>query len=219
MKIFTLEAIYALHLFNDYSDDLFLLPLPSQEGKSRLENLRLVLEKGYEDLGKMGLIVNDEPTEECAYYGAFLERYHKALYHCQVDSNYFCAQETDNNKWVTTVIKQIDDNQYVIENLHSLIFLAHLKDIHPLLKDIEKKRKNYRYYGWEPFSAFRLQTYYADNESFRLQTFRRKELMKDSLFFEAPSGLYEYDMARELVRSIDGEELRDLIVNDLKVRV
>ena len=219
MKTFTLEAIYALHMFNNYSDDLFFLPLPSEEGKTRLENLRQVLEKGYEDLGKMGLVIDNEPTEECAYYGAFLERYHKAIYHCQVDSNYFCAQETDSNKWTTTVIKQIGDNQYVIETLHSLVFLAHLKDIHPILKDLEEKRKNYAYYSWEPFSAFRLQAYYADNEAIRLQTFRRKELLKDSLFLEAPSGLYEFDVAHERIRSVDGEELRDEIIHELKVRV
>ena len=87
------------------------------------------------------------------------------------------------------------------------------------MKDLEKKRKNYAYYSWEPFSAFRLQAYYADNEAIRLQTFRRKELLKDSLFLEAPSGLYEFDVAHERIRSVDGEELRDEIIHDLKVRV
>ena len=50
--IFTLEALYTLHIFNDYSDDLVFLPLPvAVEGsESRRENLLWVLEKGFEDL-------------------------------------------------------------------------------------------------------------------------------------------------------------------------
>ncbi|MBP2623851.1 hypothetical protein [Streptococcus oricebi] len=219
MMTFSLEALYALHIFNEYSDDLFLLPLPHQEGKSRLDDLRRTLEQGYQDLAAMGLIVDHKPSQACAYYGAFLKGYHRAYYHCQVDNNYFCAQETDSNKWNSIVIKKIGDNRYVLENLHSLIFLAHLKEIHPLLEDLEKKRKNYAYYTWEPFSSFRLQTYYRNREALHLQTFRRRELIKDSLFFEAPSGIYEFDYSKEMIRSLSGSELRDLVIADLKVRV
>nr|WP_245335199.1 hypothetical protein [Streptococcus oricebi] len=204
---------------NEESDDLFFLPLPQEAGASRLESLRRTLEKGYQDLTEMGLIVDNEPSEECATYGAFLEGYQKALYHCQVDNHYFCAQEVDGNRWLTTVIQRLDDNQYVMETLHSVAFLAHLKDGHPLLQDLEKKHKNYSYYSWEAFSAFRLETYYGQAEALHLKSYRRDELIKDRLFFEAPSGLYEFDPLEEQIRSIDGEELRDLLVQDLKVRL
>ena len=40
--IFSIEALYALHMItNDgYSEDLFLLPLPEVEGKEKLETVK-----------------------------------------------------------------------------------------------------------------------------------------------------------------------------------
>lgn len=91
--IFTLEALYTLHIFNNYSDDLVFLPLPVGSSKNRKENLLSVIEKGFEDLKEMGLIVDNQPTEECAQYGAYLKEYHDANYHCQVDQRLSYAPE------------------------------------------------------------------------------------------------------------------------------
>lgn len=46
--IFTLEALYTLHIFNDYSDDLAFLPLPTaiEGNENRKDNLLWVIEKG-----------------------------------------------------------------------------------------------------------------------------------------------------------------------------
>ena len=35
--MFTLEALYALHMFNDHSNDIAFLPLPAKEGETRKE--------------------------------------------------------------------------------------------------------------------------------------------------------------------------------------
>ncbi len=66
-------------------------PAPAEWTGTRKENLLWVLEKGFEDLKELGLIVDNQPTEECAMYGAYLKEYHKASYHCQVDQRFFYA--------------------------------------------------------------------------------------------------------------------------------
>lgn len=96
--IFSIEALYALHMItNDgYSEDLFLLPLPEVEGKEKLEQLKEVLEKGFENLRSMDLIdENDEPTGACMARGIYLDQYQKAFSHCEVDQQFYCAQLVD----------------------------------------------------------------------------------------------------------------------------
>ena len=44
---FTIEALYALHIFNDYSNDLVFLPTPFKEGEGKKEGLLRILEQGY----------------------------------------------------------------------------------------------------------------------------------------------------------------------------
>lgn len=217
--IFTIEALYALHMLNDYSDDLLFLPLPSEDEKTRLENLRTVLLKGYADLEKLGLMIENEPTEDCVQYGLFLKLYHKAFYHCQVDADYCCASAVDSNKWYSVVIKKVEGDGYVIEHLHSLLFLSLLQQGHPILKNLDKKEKAAATYTWTPYSHFRLMTYYSQSEAIRMTTFSNRELLEDRLFIDSPSGLYEFDRQREQIRSINGAYLKSHLIRGLKVRV
>ena len=56
------------------------------KGREKLEQLKEVLEKGFEDLRSMDLIdENDEPTEACMARGIYLDQYQKAFSHCEVD--------------------------------------------------------------------------------------------------------------------------------------
>ena len=72
---FTLEAIYMLQLFNDSSDDLAFIPLPILDGENRKTALQRTIEKGYEDLKSMSLIIDGKPTEKCMEYGYYLKEY------------------------------------------------------------------------------------------------------------------------------------------------
>ena len=149
--IFTLEALYTLHIFNDYSDDLAFLPLPTaiEGNENRKDNLLWVIEKGFEDLKEMGLIVDNRPTEECVQYGAYLKEYHEANYHCQIDHLLSYAPGVDEFKRMAVIIMEVGDNQFQLDRAGSAVFLAFLMEMHPVLQEVDDTIKDYIHSQWE----------------------------------------------------------------------
>lgn len=215
---FTIEAIYTVHLMNNFSDDLMFLPCPHSD-LDRKEQLTLTIKQGYEDLKAMGLISQEnEPTDECVRYGSYLAEYHQSFEHIRVDLGYFCAAEVDDVGYQSIVIRKVDDNHYVIERLFSLAFLSLLITTHPILKGLEDKQKQYLHSDWELYSYIRLMAYYGDREAIHVTIERDKKVIHDTLYLDMDKGIYEYNLLKEQLRSIAGVDLQHYLIRDLKVK-
>ncbi len=219
--IFTLEALYTLHIFNDYSDDLVFLPLPVavEVSESRRENLLWVLEKGFEDLKEMGLIIDNQPTEECAQYGAYLKEYHEASYHCQIDQRLSYAPGVDEFKRMAVIIMEVGDNQFQIDRAGCAVFLAFLMETHPVLQDVDDTIKDYIHSQWEGEAFMRLMLHHGNDEAIRIRINEFSKDTQDIIYLTSDNHLYEYDLSRQIRRSIDSEELKTQIIKKLKVRM
>lgn len=215
---FTIEALYMLQLFNDSSDDLAFLPLPILEGEDRKIALQRMIEKGYEDLKSMGLIVDGTPTEECMEYGFYLKEYQEANYHYQINQDYCCAPGVDDFKRMTVVIRKDEEDLYVIRRLASVLFLSILLQNHPVLHHLDNRIKDYLHSNYESEPLFRLLAYHRQAEALRI-TIAEYQNIEDSVYYLQDNSLYEYDLLKQLKRSLDSEELRHLILKKLRVEV
>ncbi|BCK46447.1 hypothetical protein ACJBX5_02115 [Streptococcus suis] len=217
--IFSIEALYTLHLLNDHSDDLSFLPLPNGQNLDRKSLLKETLEKGFEDLKELQLVVDNQLTERGVEYGYYLEEYHSSPYHCRVDLSYFCAPAVDEFKRYSILIKEVDEGLFVIERLASVWFLGFLLETHPILHHLDDKMKDYLMYDWTPKSHFSLLVEHGRSEGLRLAVEQLGTIYSDTLFLEIEESIYEYDLTRELMRSIDSETLQSRLIKDLKVEV
>ena len=139
----TIEALYTLQLMNDKSNDLPFLPLPvSDENESRKSQLKKILEKGYKDLEEIGLLEEGRPTDDFVKFGYYVELYNQNSYHFQIDSNYFCAPGVDKEKKMAIVIKQVGDNEYIIDYFNTIALLSILLENHEILHHLADKKKN-----------------------------------------------------------------------------
>lgn len=218
MKL-TLEALYMLQLFNDFSDDLSFLPLQMQAGEDRKAALQRAIKKGYEDLQNVGLIVDEEPTEECLEYGYYLKEYHESFYHYQIDTDYFCAPAVDDFKRMTIVITKNEDGSYTIQRTASILFLGAVLKGHKIFDGLDDRVKDYKKSDYESEPMFRLLTYHREDESLRIAVEKFKSLAQDTVYFLHDNSLYEYDLENQIQRSIDGDQLRHLIMKKMKVKV
>lgn len=219
--IFTLEALYTLHMLNEYSDDLVFLPLPAgvEGNESRKENLLWVLEKGFEDLKEMGLIIDNQPTDECAQYGAYLKEYHEASYHCQVDQRLSYAPGVDEFKRMAIIIMEVGDNQFQIDRAGCAVFLAFLMEMHPVLQNVDDTIKDYIHSQWENEAFMRLVLHHGNDEAIRIRINELSKDTQDIIYLTSDNHLYEYDLDRQIRRSIDSEYLKTQIIKKLKVRM
>ncbi len=53
----------------------------------------------------------------------------------------------------------------------------------------------------------------------RLMTEELGKITGDVLFFNTDSGLFEYDLMRERIRSVSADELKHTLIKGMKVRV
>lgn len=219
--IFTLEALYTLHIFNDYSDDLVFLPLPiaAEGNENRKESLLRVIEKGFEDLKDMGLIVDNQPTEECAQYGAYLKEYHDANYHCQVDQRLSYAPGVDAYKRMAIIIMEIGDNQFQLDRAGSAVFLAFLMEMHPVLQGVDETIKDYIHSQWEVEALMRLMIHHGNDEAIRIRINEFSKDTQDTVYLTSNGHLYKYDLSTQMRRSIDSEQLKTELIQKLKVRM
>ena len=221
MTSLTLEALYTLHLFNDRSDNLAFLPLPAvKDEASRKAQLKDVVTKGYQDLKDIGLLKDNKPTEEFTRLAYFVRLYGEHYYHCQVDSNYFCAPAVDSRfERMCVVIKRIDNNSYVIEYTSTVIFLSLLLQEHAIFENLELAEKSYLNAGWRPYAYERLLYYYGRAETIRIKIEQLGRYYGDHLFFNTTEGLFEYDLNRQMIRSVSPDEMKEMLVKQMKVRV
>ena len=217
----TLEALYTLHLFNDRSDNLAFLPLPAVKGEtSRKAQLKDVITKGYRDLDAVGLLKDNKPTEEFNRLAYFIGLYGDNYYHFQVDSDYFCAPAVDTRfERMCVVIKKIDDNSYVIEYTSTVVFLSLLLQEHAIFENLEEAEKNYLNAGWSPYAYARLLYYYGRAETIRIKIEQLGRYYGDHLFFNTTEGLFEYDLNRQAIRSVLPDEMKEMLVKQMKVRI
>ena len=219
--IFTLEALYTLHIFNDYSDDLAFLPLPTaiEGNENRKDNLLWVIEKGFEDLKEMGLIVDNRPTEECVQYGAYLKEYHEANYHCQIDQLLSYAPGVDEFKRMAVIIMEVGDNQFKLDRAGSAVFLAFLMEMHPVLQEVDDTIKDYIHSQWEEEAFMRLIVHHGNEEALRIRINEFSKDTQDIIYLTSDHHLYEYDVSKQMRRSIDSEQLKTQLIKKLKVRM
>ena len=214
---FTIEAIYTLHLMNHFSDDLMFLPCPNDD-LGRREQLKVTVEQGYKDLEKMGLMINHEPTDDCIRYGLYLSEYHNSLEHVRVDLSYFCAPAVDKAGYQSVVIRKVDESHYAIERVFNLIFLSLLISTHPILNHLEDKQKDYLKSSWDLCAYGRLMAYYGDSEAIHVTVELSNKIIQDSLYLEKDTGIYEYNLQKEMIRSIDALDLQHQLIRNLKVK-
>ena len=219
--IFTLEDLYALHMFNDFSEDLVFLPLPTTDEAvgSRKEELLRVLEKGFEDLKEMGLIVDNVPSEECVRYGAFLKEYHESSYHCQIDQLLSYAPGVDEFKRMAIIIMKVGENQFQIDRAGCGVFLAFLMEMHPVLQNVDNTIKDYIHSQWEDEAFMRMIVHHGNDEAIRIRINELSKDTQDIIYLTNNNHLYEYDLKRQSRRSIDSEQLKKQIIKKLKVRI
>ena len=215
----TIEAIYTLHLLNEFSDDLAFLPLPIEEGETRKEALKRALLKGMDDLHRVGLLEENVPTDECVELGCFLKQYHEARYHCRIDSSHCLAPQVDAYKNMSVLILEVEDGLYEIHREMTLFILGGIISSHKLLQKMEEHMKDYLHSSWEPESFLRIKILEADSPALRIESLLLDSYVQDFVFYERDNHHYQFDMEREQERSIDFEELQSLLLEMMKVRV
>ncbi len=219
MKKLTLEALYTLHLMNDKSNDLPFIPLSQlNSDENRKSQLQKVLQKGYKDLENIGLIQDGQPTAAFVAYGYFLDAYAKSSYHFQIDSNYYCAPGIDKGKRMVVIVKKIADGEFIIDYFNTIALLSILIENHEILHNLDGKKKNYLKAEWEPYAYMKLQFYYKNSKMIRLMTEELGKITADTLFFNTDSGLFEYDLMRERIRSVSVDVLKHTLIKGMKVR-
>lgn len=217
--MFTLEAIYLLHLYNDYSDDLVFLPLPNPDQLDRKTLLKTVAEKGFQDLKDLGLIVDDQATDDCVRYGQYLREYHENTYHYSVDYRYFVAPEVDAYKRTAVVLHQLEDNTFYFDRVTSIVLWGYLLAGHKVLHQLDDRFKDYLNYDWQPYSLLKTMIQHGEADALRLTVSDCGQVVTDSLFMLIEQSLYEYDVARQQRRSIDSDDLKEFLVQQAKVRL
>ena len=60
---------------------------------------------------------------------------------------------------------------------------------------------------------------YKNSKLIRLMTEELGKITGDVLFFNTDSGLFEYDLMRERIRSVSADELKHTLIKGMKVRV
>ncbi|KXT71284.1 hypothetical protein [Streptococcus cristatus] len=215
----TLEALYVLQLFNDSSEDLTFLPLTILEGEDRKSALQRTIKKGYDDLKTEGLIIDGRPTDECMEYGYYLKEYQESSYHYQIDQDYFCAPAIDEFNRMTVVLRKDEEGRYVIRRLASVLFLSIILKNHQMLHYLDDRVKDYLHSNYESEPAFRVFAYHKNDEALRIAVEEFDQSTQDSVYFLDDESLYEYDITNQMQRSIDGDELCQLIVRKMRVEV
>ena len=220
MKKLTLEALYTLHLMNDKSNDLPFIPLSQlNSDENRKSQLQKVLQKGYKDLENIGLIQDGQPTAEFVAYGYFLDLYAQSSYHFQIDSNYYCAPGIDKGKRMVVIVKKIADGEFIIDYFNTIALLSILIENHEILHNLDGKKKNYLKAEWEPYAYMKLQFYYKNSKMIRLMTAELGRITADTLCINTDSGVFEYDLMRERIRSVSVDVLKHTLIKGMKVRV
>ncbi len=216
MKL-TLEALYTLHMMNEQSDDLVFLPCPNRD-LDRKEQLKKTVLKGYEDLKESGLIVDDKPTDECIRMGVYLSEYQDAKQQICIDEKYYCAPGVAVGGNQSVLLQRISENEFEFDRMYNILFLSILIQTHPLLQELQTKRKNYLHSYWEGMGEVRFLSLYHNHEGLRLMTAEEKQITGDTLYVDSEDGIWEYKWKEEMIRSISGEDLRDLLIHLLQVK-
>lgn len=214
----TLEALYALHILNGHSEELFFLPLLSNGNETRANILKKTLEKGWQDLRKMGLLTDEGVTDEGVRYGLWLLTYHQARQHVCVNDEIFCATDAKEDEAFIIVIERQTDGGYLLERLPSIVLLAILMRRYPLLKkgdatDDEGILSPWRAYAWDSVNL-----YYRQRIVFRLRVYFEHELIADKTIIDAQKQVLEYDHQKEQIRDMPIANFREFILKSLQVR-
>ena len=218
MKL-SIQALYTLHLFNDFSDDLPFLPLPIPEGMGRKKALQEALHQGYEELGRLELMKDGQPTEECLLIGQTLREYHQASYHCRIDHRLAVAPKVDSFGRMCVLIRQVDEKNYQVERHGSILLLSTLIASHEFLQNVDDTLKDYVKTDWEAESFFRLYVLDGQSPALRIECRREHDFIEDSLYYLKEDHIYEFDMVEQRERSIDSEVLKTLIIKKLEVTI
>ncbi len=222
MTAISLEALYTISLMNEQanSDTIPLIPLPTDHNIGRKESLKKALTKGYAELEEKGLITHEVPGDEFVAMGFKLTAYLAASYHVVVDERHFIAPAVDANGWSSVVITLLDDGTYVLDYLNSVLLLGYLIRGNTVLENLDKQEKNYLKSLWSPYIFSRLMAFYGDKPSLRIRREENGRLLSDEIFIQTKkSGLLQYDMIAEKIRSLSPDEVKELVNNYLKVKV
>ncbi|KXT75902.1 hypothetical protein [Streptococcus sp. DD12] len=222
MTAISLEALYTISLMNNQAkrDDIPLIPLPTDLKLGRKETLKVALTKGYKELEALGFLTDEVPSEAFIATGLKLDAYLTADYHVVVDERHFIAPAVDTNGWCSVVITLLDDGTYVLDYLNSVFLLGYLIRDNPVLENLDKQEKNYLKSLWSPYMFSRLMAFYGDKPSLRICREEAGRLLSDEIFIQTDkSGLLQYDLTGERIRSLSPDEIKEYINDYLKVKV
>ena len=177
-----------------------------------------IVEKGFEDLSNMELIVDGTPTEECIQYGAYLDEYAQANYHCNVNQLFYYSPNVDEYDRMAIIIIQNDENEFLIDRVGTAIFLASLISLYPILQNVDANKKDYLHSEWEAEAYLKLVLHHPNDDALRIQINDSSHNVQDRLYYRSDQYLYEYDMENQTRRSISGEQFKKQLIQKLKVK-
>ena len=166
----------------------------------------------------MELIVDGTPTEECIRYGAYLDEYAQANYHCNVNQLFYYSPNVDEYDRMAIIIIQNDENEFLIDRVGTAIFLASLISLYPILQNVDANKKDYLHSEWEAEAYLKLVLHHPNDDALRIQINDSSHNVQDRLYYRSDQYLYEYDMENQTRRSISGEQFKKQLIQKLKVK-
>lgn len=82
-----------------------------------------------------------------------------------------------------------------------------------------RREENGNASSWRPYSDERLLIYYGQRPALTVMTYSYKKRSTAYLYLDAPSGLYQYDMLEQRIRSVSTEVMEKEVIKQLKVRI
>ena len=92
-------------------------------------------------------------------------------------------------------------------------------EMHPVLQNVDDTIKDYIHSQWENEAFMRLVLHHGNDEAIRIRINELSKDTQDIIYLTSDNHLYEYDLDRQIRRSIDSEYLKTQIIKKLKVRM
>lgn len=201
--ILTENALYAIHHLNGGKETIFGVPLITEDYKE-------FLNKGKKDLEEDKYLVEDVPTEELLTSAITLDSFSKAEHHLIIGN--LMMGFSHKKVGVSTIVIH-DDGTYRLEPmLKGHVLLAILNQAKFLQKTSEKEAGEFKY-----ADITLILSGLHQNDSTILKYYRKGICEYNMLLVDFYDGVLEYNLDKEVGRSISALEIRKKIVEWTKV--
>lgn len=201
--IFSREALYAVHLLNNGTTQLFGIPRDKEDFKG-------FIERGYEQLTSQELLVDNVPTDILMQYGLLLEKYQEKEQYL-IFGDYIFAY--DEHEYGVIILSMYDDGTYSLEPMIKGIgILAILKQLPFLMKT--KEVENRKEVSLDVKTLLRG---LGENRSALVEYHKNGRCEYSRLWIDFMDYIIEYDVQREQATLTSGKMLREKISTWTKV--